>query len=68
VDGPRVDTWIINEAAARRYWPGEDPVSPTDPIIYLAMSLMLGLVALLTVLVPSSRATRIDPIQALRQT
>jgi putative ABC transport system permease protein len=41
-------------------------ISAADPLVYVSMSLLLGLVALLAIAVPSSRATRIDPLAALR--
>jgi putative ABC transport system permease protein len=42
-------------------------VSATDPIVYAGVSALLALVALAAVLVPSSRATRVDPLSALRE-
>jgi len=42
-------------------------VSATDPMVYAAVALLLGVVALAAVVVPSSRATRVDPLVALRE-
>jgi putative ABC transport system permease protein len=42
-------------------------ISAADPRVYAAVSLLLGVVALIAVAVPSSRATRIDPITALHE-
>jgi len=41
-------------------------VSAADPLVYLAVSALLAAVAIVAVAVPSSRATRIDPLLALR--
>jgi putative ABC transport system permease protein len=41
-------------------------VSAADPLLYLAVSALLAGVALVAVVVPASRATRIDPLLALR--
>ncbi|HMF93780.1 MAG TPA: ABC transporter permease [Vicinamibacterales bacterium] len=42
-------------------------VSATEPMIYVAVALLLAAVALVAVLVPSSRATRVDPLVVLRE-
>jgi putative ABC transport system permease protein len=41
-------------------------VSPHDPMIYLAAPALLGVVAVASALMPALRASRIDPIVALR--
>jgi ABC-type antimicrobial peptide transport system permease subunit len=41
-------------------------VNPRDPVIFTAVATLVTLVALVATLVPARRATRVDPMTALR--
>ena len=42
-------------------------VSPTDPTVVVAVCVLMGAVALLAALLPARWASKIDPLDALRQ-
>ena len=41
-------------------------IEPTDPLTFVAVGVVLAAVALFAASVPARRATRVDPIDALR--
>jgi ABC-type antimicrobial peptide transport system permease subunit len=41
-------------------------VQPTDPITFVAVPVLLALVGMLAALMPARRASRVDPLIALR--
>jgi ABC-type transport system, involved in lipoprotein release, permease component len=42
-------------------------VQPNDPFVYLAVAVLLGIVALIATYLPARRASKIDPLAAIRQ-
>ncbi len=42
-------------------------VQPNDPVVYLAVAVLLGIAALVASYVPARRASKIDPLTAIRQ-
>ena len=42
-------------------------VKPNDPLVYIGVAVLLGLVTLFAGYVPATRAASIDPLTALRQ-
>ena len=41
-------------------------VQPRDPLVFVGVPLLLAVIALLAVWIPARRASRIDPLGALR--
>jgi len=57
-----VASWLLTRLITRLLF----QVSATDPIAFIGISALLIVVALLACYLPARRATRVDPLQALR--
>jgi ABC-type antimicrobial peptide transport system permease subunit len=42
-------------------------VKPNDPLVYVAVAVLLGVMALVAGYIPAIRAAKVDPVVALRQ-
>jgi putative ABC transport system permease protein len=54
---------IVADSGIRNFLTG---ISPRDPLTYTAVAVLLAAVSLIATLVPARRATRVDPMIALR--
>jgi ABC-type antimicrobial peptide transport system permease subunit len=54
--------WMLSSILSRLIY----GVSATDPYTFAAVALLLATVALLSCLIPAYRATRVEPVNALR--
>lgn len=58
--------FLIGKLAAQGIQTVLFEVSPTDAVAYVSVALLLSVVSLIAVYVPARRATRVDPMVALR--
>ncbi len=58
--------WILSLGAARVLQGFLYGVSPLDPVTFLGVPLILGGAALVAALIPARRASRVDPVRALK--
>jgi putative ABC transport system permease protein len=64
---PGIVAGLLLSIALARFLSGQlFSVSPFDPVVYLAVAILLGATALAASFLPARRATRVDPIEALR--
>jgi putative ABC transport system permease protein len=57
---------IVGRLASRQLTPMLFGLTPADPVSFVAATTLLGLVAFVASVVPAQRASRVDPIVALR--
>jgi ABC-type antimicrobial peptide transport system permease subunit len=64
---PGMAAGLLMSLALARFLSGQlFGVSPFDPVVYLGVAGLLGATALAASFLPARRATRVDPIEALR--
>jgi ABC-type antimicrobial peptide transport system permease subunit len=57
---------LVSAGAARLIQAQLFSVQPLDPLVYGGVAVLFTLIAALACLIPSLRASRIDPLEALR--
>jgi ABC-type antimicrobial peptide transport system permease subunit len=58
-----VGAWIVSHLMAGLLY----GVSPSDPLTFVSLTIVLVMVALAACYIPARRAMRVDPIVALRE-